>query len=1367
MLPARGCRAVLPLLVACVLSASLAAAQVTVKLSGPRLSWQAGKTALGTTASWLSVRDVAAGEEFVSVPVSAQGLRYEGTVDGLRFAGEWRPASEGLELRCRVVAAPLRDQALIVRVSLPLSATGWTWWDDAQDRRVMETGKHYDRLARWWVGGRQMSVYPLAAVTGTNFGLSLAMPVDEPRAFRFACDTTRNALEAEFDLGLAAETAKFPGAADFRLFVYPHDPQWGFRDALRRYYQLFPDYAKRRMADAGIWLLGFNPTTMVCPWDFGLKFDEGAQYHTPYDGAHDILSFVYTEPWGKYENMGTARPTVDGKPRYGSKCQMMSREELKQTIVADLNAPESQHDRHFGNAPRRVIAQADVNSAIENREGVWTWEHWTNEWSSDGSWISDLLLNPDPDLVKPNRASVAWDYELDPAFAVAHKAGAELSGIYLDSISAFIGFYDENYRREHWRAADVPLTFSYESKQPVQLHAFANWEFHRDVTDRMHAQGKFVIGNTGRPEMQPFCARLDMIGAGETRMCGLTGDEHYRFLRAYGYSKPISWMDYSFVNPKVAWEDRERGLQRCLFYAVHPGTGPFDKPAGYEVARPLFRFYEPLIIWLDQAGWQPATQAIADPPEVAVERYGPGAAPLDQVSFLALRNPGKLAVETTLTVAAPALPASCQGTKATQTGAWQVVSDRPATVQVQGKSGGLKVTGLVLAPDSTEVLVLGTREAIARLWLAQTQRWLDRTAREGQWLQVAGKTLLANGDFELGLAGWGAASGVNQRESELTLDATTPLGGKQSVLATSTSDRGLHGLHHDCPLPGGDEYTLSFRYAWTRPEGAKGSFYPRFGVKGPEGTWDASKYVYFRDLKPTDGQVAVFERKFTIPVDCSAGFFQFMFEGNWGTLRIDDVQLTSERHAQAQRDSLALCQEATTAAKSLLTKLAAKSGTDLTALAAAQLPTYDRLRQLCQSLPDERTRRGLLLPARNAADTAGRALEVLTGLTLTGPEGRPFLSGAAGLPATLPVALTASQSATPKLTVELEGAALGRVVEPLKAGGVAQVPLTADLPGEAVGGWVDCPVRVSTTVGKQSVSFLRLLTVRLQPPLQVGATGPLSTISKALPVAITSLLPEAVKVTGTLTGAGEAVALGEREATGAAWAVPETLRGQLDTLAAQNQKLALNWQALVGNRPLTGTTELALARGVQCPLLATAPKLDGQLAPGEWDAAARLGGFVYYESGKPAPRATTVWVGRDSARLYVAFRCDGQTNLKAPTRPLDGSVYEDDAVEVFLQPGGAGAYYHLAVNAAGARLDGRCEAGENLGWNGDWQAQTGQVEGGWVVELSVSLASLQGSANGEWRANFCREEADTKTATAWNPTPGGFHKPGQFGVLGF
>ena len=110
-------------------------------------------------------------------------------------------------------------------------------------------------------------------------------------------------------------------------------------------------------------------------------------------------------------------------------------------------------------------------------------------------------------------------------------------------------------------------------------------------------------------------------------------------------------------------------------------------------------------------------------------------------------------------------------------------------------------------------------------------------------------------------------------------------------------------------------------------------------------------------------------------------------------------------------------------------------------------------------------------------------------------------------------------------------------------------------------------------------------------------------------------------------------------------------------------------------------------------------------------------------------------------------------------------MWEDDAIEAFLQPPGSEGYYHLAANSEGVRYDARATGGLDAGWNGNWQVKVGRTEGGWTVTMTIQFDTLGAKPAGLWRMNFAREEADTKQATSWAYLFGGFHTPGRFGEV--
>lgn len=1342
-------------------------ADVSIALNGGQLTWQIDGKPLGASPQWLQICDLAAGNVFVPVPTTSQNGIFRGTVAGLALEGQWKPVGKALELACTVTAQPPEDRAIVVRIALPLNAVGWTWWDDIFRKRPIEPGKNYTYVLKWG-GLREVSTYPLCAVTGPPGGVTAATPLHELRVHRLAYDTDRQALEAEFDLGLSPDAAKLPCRADFHLVVYDHDPKWGFRDALRRYYGIFPQYAERRVGEGGIWILRLVPEKMACPWDWAMRFDEGGEPHAGYDCAHDILPFVYTEPFGKYENMGK-RPTPDGKSLWGERAFPMTKEELKQSVLDRANKQVDPNDKRA--AMDKEWAQAEVNSAIENQDGSWVWRHWTDIWSSGGTWISNITLNDDPNLPPPSRASCTWKLELDRGAETARRDGGELRGVYLDSVCGFMGFYNENFRREHWRYTDQPLVASRKAKQPVQLHASTCFALGVQIAQKMHEQGNFTMGNTGRPEMAWFCPILDMIGTGEWGI-GLQADEHYAYMRAYGYHKPMSPMAYDLVNPEKSWEEKEQAFHRMLYYAVHGGTGGFDAPLKYEPSRPLYRYYQPIICWIDQAGWQPVTGAAVSDPSLLIERYGPGEKELSDVVFLAVRNPGKAPAQASIEVDTQSLPEALRSGQG-QPIAWLMVADTPAELK-RAETGAWTVSGVPIRQDGTEVVAIGQRNAIARLWLRQAQQWLDRMAREAAWLGSKQAAVVRDGDFEQGLGGWGLAVPPNNaRAAEIVLEEQKPLSGKRCARIQSQGDISRHGLNCGLQLTAGEEHVLRFKYSWTRPDGANGTFVPRFGVKGPDGAWASDKYVCFRDLQPTGDQTATCERRFSLPPGYSTGFFQFLFEGNWGTVRIDDVEITSQGIQAAQERTAKLTADARAAADAFQQDLA--SAQDLAALVAQQRPIYEKLRDSAQSLSDSHTRRCLLMPAQNFAECLGRATEVATGITVHQPRSAFFADVARRTEVALACKLHAGPSAVEDLRLGAEGG-------PALAQGIAlnaneertaevQVKIASTSPWD----WEDALIHADFRCNGKPVWLPRRVTLRLHIGAEVEPAGPLGSIGDRLRLRLRTWLPAPVQLSATIKVGEQTLDIPALrvdakpgEFTEAAFVLPAAAVARLDELAQRGEKILVTWRAEAqGFEPVAGRTEVPLVRAVRCPPLAQPPKLDGKIESAEWAQAAKLDGFGNASDGKPAVRPTTVLLGHDGQRLYIACACGGQKKPVAQDRGQDGEVWKDDAIEVFLQPPGSESYYHLAVNAVGSRLDERCGGGHDTAWTASWEAKAGPDADGWSVEMAIPLDAFGAKAEGTWRVNIGREEADTQCATCWSPTFGGFHTPARFGELCF
>jgi hypothetical protein len=164
----------------------------------------------------------------------------------------------------------------------------------------------------------------------------------------------------------------------------------------------------------------------------------------------------------------------------------------------------------------------------------------------------------------------------------------------------------------------------------------------------------------------------------------------------------------------------------------------------------------------------------------------------------------------------------------------------------------------------------------------------------------------------------------------------------------------------------------------------------------------------------------------------------------------------------------------------------------------------------------------------------------------------------------------------------------------------------------------------------------------------------------------------------------------------------------------------------------------------------------------------------------PPRQPTRVTLARQPAHLSVLFECE-DTEPWATIKRRDGPLYEEETVEVFLDPfGDLECYFEIEVNPLGALMDlmlRRVGKGwrKELAWNCHG-LETAVVRSalGWSASLRIPYAAfMQGTpAPGAlWRANFLRIDRPSggpRELSAWSPTGlNTFHRPGCFGFLEF
>jgi len=189
--------------------------------------------------------------------------------------------------------------------------------------------------------------------------------------------------------------------------------------------------------------------------------------------------------------------------------------------------------------------------------------------------------------------------------------------------------------------------------------------------------------------------------------------------------------------------------------------------------------------------------------------------------------------------------------------------------------------------------------------------------------------------------------------------------------------------------------------------------------------------------------------------------------------------------------------------------------------------------------------------------------------------------------------------------------------------------------------------------------------------------------------------------------------------------------------------------------------------------LVDAPKIDGVLDSGEWENA-QICEFRDTDGGNNYTYRTVGHIGYNSQWLFLAFECfDSDISaLKKNIKQRDGTVWDDDSIEIFLDPkGDRGTYYQFVVNPRGTQYDG---CGFDSKWDCYWIARSFVQSKMWTIEIAIPLSAFgipfpaEKELNHPWTANFFRtrhpHSADAEV-TGWNPSGGNFHRPDKFGIL--
>ncbi len=529
------------------------------------------------------LRDAATGSDFVRIEREALGIKLKSKRRGDFF-----------DVTLTDVTG--KDRAVTLVYSIPVVTDGLKWLATPRHSENITQNRECLLAHPQAAGMGRLSRYPFAAISDGKRGLGIGIDMDHPALFRVGFNEATHELFLAYDIGLTPEKP----SAQIRFCTFSFDPTWGFRGALERYYELFPEHFQCRIPVQGLWM-PFAKISAVKNWqDFGFKFKEGND-ETKWDDEHGIFTFRYTEPMTWWMRMSKEVPRTLGAALSEAKRLAEKGDEAAQAFVTSGFLDEA------GQPPARMRDTPWCNGAV---------------WS----------MNSMPGLAgSVTDFKIKWNPSLREKLYGAHRK-ADLDGEYVDSSEAYVTDLLD-FRREHFAAAESPLTFSPGTHRPAIYRGLIAFEYVRGIAHDVHGMGKLMMANGTPSSLCWLAPNLDVMGTETDWNPGGVwrpmSDDEMLYRRALCYAKPYCFLmntDFKTLsNQRV-----EKYMQRCLAYGMFPGffsadasTGQyFERPELYERDRSLFLKYIPFCKLVAEAGWQPITHARSSDERVHLERFG-------------------------------------------------------------------------------------------------------------------------------------------------------------------------------------------------------------------------------------------------------------------------------------------------------------------------------------------------------------------------------------------------------------------------------------------------------------------------------------------------------------------------------------------------------------------------------------------------------------------------------------------------------------------------------------------------------------------------------------------------------------------------
>lgn len=560
----------------------------------------------------------------------------------LKLHAEYRQHDGYIEVNGVIEDLSGKDRAVDLVYELPVSAAGWQWWKDYTTRQEI-------------MGSMTNIAYPMACISSEKEQAAVVLAVDgkSPCVYSIEYNAQKEVLLIRFNFGLTKDAKKkLQSRAPFGFLIYSVDPKWGFRAALKKYYDVYADLYKRTAMKDGLqvealvaeeralnpkWNAGYFAYSRTCRMqacETDLRKSLGMDDYLYVLPGQLELKYLPALPTGYDEAMSVYKKWLEGPDRMNVKESLMSAGvEIKPLIET---------------------------ASLRNSKGQYELNLRDTEW---GHKSITFTLNPDPDLFHDQKDKRTFTDVMLDNIDEEINLYPTYAGVFSDSFHGWGG--RKNYRREHFRYADFP--FAHDENGRIYIYnMLSHLEWITELKKRLAKGGRLVMGNGLRPESQQSFVTMNL----DVLMVEVRDLSSVRWDRSMAYQKPfhLSWMG----------DKSPEGVATCLKACVLNGLlpnrmGAFDQMPEDKNLIPtrmsteiqqgliensycardndLIDKYVPVIIEHSRLGWEPVPYAGTADSEIQIERFGPK----DGKVSLAIYNTGKAVKQFTVDLDTKAL----------------------------------------------------------------------------------------------------------------------------------------------------------------------------------------------------------------------------------------------------------------------------------------------------------------------------------------------------------------------------------------------------------------------------------------------------------------------------------------------------------------------------------------------------------------------------------------------------------------------------------------------------------------------------------------------------------------------------------------